>query len=380
MASVIITPAKSNHNLSSSTSENSTNIDQSLINGKPVTKLKVDELKQELAARGLEKSGLKKELQERLHMALTRETSCNDETNGETKVLVTQTTDCSMLRKRNVCYNCYDRDQELKVVKMQVTALQNQIFSLNRVVNSLNTVVESLYKVLESNNKAIYECENLILRSEHKLADVLKDKDDLRADYCSNVGLQQKSNNKNNCQLRPPNIKKHVQEVEHLINAPTINDNTSSELRQSVGERPLSATRIASENSQDKQQEQIKPQQQLGNPGIKQKNWLNYLPLLEMPTYTQINYRSPENHQMESPSKGKGNTPEQIFLKDASDGDLDCGRYNIPVRITYRPAYGQLSHRPNKKSKYFFRQRSKQCRPPGWSKHLELVKQVTTTV
>ena len=40
--------------------------------------------------------------------------------------------------------------------------------------------------------------------------------------------------------MSPPNIKKkHLQEVEQLINAPIINDNTSSELSQSGGERSL---------------------------------------------------------------------------------------------------------------------------------------------
>jgi hypothetical protein len=49
-----------------SAKEGLANISQFQINGRPVTKLKVDELKQALIARGLEKSGLKKELQERL--------------------------------------------------------------------------------------------------------------------------------------------------------------------------------------------------------------------------------------------------------------------------------------------------------------------------
>ena len=46
--------------------ENLLSFDQFEVNGKPLPKLKVDELKHELASRGLEKTGLKKDLQERL--------------------------------------------------------------------------------------------------------------------------------------------------------------------------------------------------------------------------------------------------------------------------------------------------------------------------
>ena len=62
-----------------SVSKGFANIEQFLINGKPYTKLKVDELKQGLVACGLEKFGLKKELQERLYKALVKETSCTEE-------------------------------------------------------------------------------------------------------------------------------------------------------------------------------------------------------------------------------------------------------------------------------------------------------------
>ena len=56
-----------------SASEGLENGEQFQINGKPLTKLKVDKLKQELGNRGLEKSGLKKELQERFCEALEKE-------------------------------------------------------------------------------------------------------------------------------------------------------------------------------------------------------------------------------------------------------------------------------------------------------------------
>lgn len=49
-----------------SNSEPFTSIEELEINGKAITKLKVEELKEELLARGLEKAGLKKELLERL--------------------------------------------------------------------------------------------------------------------------------------------------------------------------------------------------------------------------------------------------------------------------------------------------------------------------
>ena len=68
-----------------SASENFANIDQLLINGESVTKPKVDELKQELASCGLEKSGLMNELQKQLCKA-----SCNDERNAKTSMADTK--------------------------------------------------------------------------------------------------------------------------------------------------------------------------------------------------------------------------------------------------------------------------------------------------
>ena len=49
-----------------SANEDFANFAQFEIDGRPVNKLKVDELKQQLISRGLEKTGLKKDLQERL--------------------------------------------------------------------------------------------------------------------------------------------------------------------------------------------------------------------------------------------------------------------------------------------------------------------------
>ena len=49
-----------------SASEDFANFAQFEVDGRPVNKLKVDELKQQLISRGLEKTGLKKDLQERL--------------------------------------------------------------------------------------------------------------------------------------------------------------------------------------------------------------------------------------------------------------------------------------------------------------------------
>jgi hypothetical protein len=67
---------------------------------------------------------------------------------AQSKEPVAQIVQSSILPECNNCASCYDRDQELKCVKIQITALQNQVFSLNRVVDSLNAVVESLYKVV----------------------------------------------------------------------------------------------------------------------------------------------------------------------------------------------------------------------------------------
>jgi predicted RNase H-like nuclease (RuvC/YqgF family) len=106
-------------------------------------------------------------------------------------------------------FDCSDGDQvrELVRVKLQIASLHNQVDSLNRVVDSMNVVVESLSKlvipnegsnlhselrletmltefsnILENKNKVIYDLENTIIELEHKLAEVSKDRDELKND------------------------------------------------------------------------------------------------------------------------------------------------------------------------------------------------------
>ena len=97
-----------------SVSESFTNTEQLLVNDKPFTTLKVDELKQELVARVLETSGLKKELQERLYKALVKETSCTDNNDDNDNTLKTCGCLCSA---------------ELEGLKLDTTILESRILS-----------------------------------------------------------------------------------------------------------------------------------------------------------------------------------------------------------------------------------------------------------
>ena len=58
--------------------------------------------------------------------------------------------------------------------------------------------------ILENKNKVIYDLENTIIELEHKLAEVSKDRDELKQNYCLIDGPQQKIYHKNNVNLSPP--------------------------------------------------------------------------------------------------------------------------------------------------------------------------------
>ena len=151
-----------------------------------------------------------------------------------------------------------DQVQELVRVKLQIASLHNQVDSLNRVVDSMNVVVESLSKlvipnegsnlhselrletmltefsnILENKNKVIYDLENTIIELEHKLAEVSKDRDELKHNYCLIDGPQQKIYHKNNVNLSPPFMEGHVQAVEQINNTPITDANPSCESHHS---------------------------------------------------------------------------------------------------------------------------------------------------
>ena len=157
-------------------------------------------------------------------------------------------------------FDCSDGDQiqELVRVKLQIATLHNQVDSLNKVVDSMNVVVESLSKlvipnegsnlhselrletmltefsnILENKNKVIYDLENTIIELEHKLAEVSKDRDELKHNYCLIDGPQQKIYHKNNVNLSPPFMESHVQAVEQINNTPITDANPSCESHHS---------------------------------------------------------------------------------------------------------------------------------------------------
>ena len=111
--------------------------------------------------------------------------------------------------KRDNC-DCSDQAQELIRVKSQVAALQNQFDSLSSMnVDSMNVVVESISRIvvpdegsdlhsvirlrtmrmefssiLEGKNKVLDDRENMIVNLQHKLAEVSKERDELKYNYC----------------------------------------------------------------------------------------------------------------------------------------------------------------------------------------------------
>ncbi|XP_028391657.1 apoptotic chromatin condensation inducer in the nucleus-like [Dendronephthya gigantea] len=127
-----------------STSKDFASLGQFEINGKPVMKLKVDELKVALVERGLEKTGLKKELQERLLKALEEErnsaeanslseekpTVSNDEetsiqevssTTGETREAIAKDESPVMDEKKEVTENTEEIKEEKKSAEADST-------------------------------------------------------------------------------------------------------------------------------------------------------------------------------------------------------------------------------------------------------------------
>ena len=163
----------------------------------------------------------------------------------------------------NNCNNCSDPLQEFESAGLQVAGLHKQVASLNRVTDGVNTVLESvcmilipnegLYlhagarvekiltefsSILEDNNKALRDRENTISNLQHKLAEVRKDRDELKRNYSLIVKQQQKTHDTNNENLSPSDIESHVRSVEHSINTPCINANSFCELDISMGELP----------------------------------------------------------------------------------------------------------------------------------------------
>ena len=84
--------------------------------------------------------------------------------------------------------------------------------------------------------KALSDRENTISNLQHKLAEVTKERDELKRNYSLIVEQQQKTHSTNNENVSPPNTEINERSVEHLINTPSINVNSSCELDNSVGE------------------------------------------------------------------------------------------------------------------------------------------------
>ena len=93
----------------------------------------------------------------------------------------------------------------------------------------LETMLTEFSNILENKNKVIYDLENTIIELEHKLAEVSKDRDELKHNYCLIDGPQQKIYHKNNVNLSPPFMEGHVQAVEQINNTPITDANPSCE-------------------------------------------------------------------------------------------------------------------------------------------------------
>ena len=122
------------------------------------------------------------------------------------------------------------------------STLHNKVASLNRVVDRVNAFLESLCSVvipnegsnlhsnlkvekmltefsniLEGNNKISSDRENTISYLQHKLAETTKDRDESKHNYCLIIEQQQKTHNKNNANLSPPNIESFYHQIATTI-------------------------------------------------------------------------------------------------------------------------------------------------------------------
>ena len=227
------------------------------------------------------------------------------------EVLAKSLEDPKMSTCLNNCNNCSDRLQEFESVGLQVAGLHKQVASLNRVIDRVNTVLESVCRILITNEglyshadasleKILTEFssilednnrENTISNLQHKLAEVTKDRDELKRNYPLIVEQQQKTHDTNNENLSPSDIENHVQSVEHPINTPCINANSFCELDNSVGELPTI--------NAPKERQRMNYSNEENREFVKPSNSANYHPLRNLANIGVINKnkcRKPTQH------------------------------------------------------------------------------------